>query len=186
KEIPMRETCPHCGSDKIIPNVPLLDYYGETGAFSATGEVQVHGAPEAWVFKDTATGKVSLRICGGCGHAELQVSNFAELYEKYQKIRGKPGDAEALPPSPPAWTVCISEGQQVKTQMQTIQDLLLRERIPAGAAYAAAKQFRRGSQAVVPVRDAEAGQALVNALQGLGVAAELAESQEAQGTGPPG
>jgi hypothetical protein len=77
------ETCPRCHSKKIVPDVPLLDHYGDTGFVANQAEVQVHGAPEAWFFKDTVAGKLSLRVCGECGYAELQVSNFRELYEKY-------------------------------------------------------------------------------------------------------
>ena len=84
----MQDTCPRCGSDKIIPNLPLLDHYGDVGAFSDQAEVQVQGAPQNWVFKDTAQGKLSLRVCGECGHAELSVSNFRELYARYEKTRG--------------------------------------------------------------------------------------------------
>jgi hypothetical protein len=65
----------------------LLDYF--MGHASAQAEVKVHGVPQAWVFKDSVAGKVSVRICRECGHAELQVSNFRELYEKYQKSRGQ-------------------------------------------------------------------------------------------------
>jgi hypothetical protein len=81
----MRDTCPRCGSNKIVPDVPMVDYYGDVGEMSTTSEVKVHGAPQAWVFKNTATGKLTVRICGECGHAELQVSNFRELYEKYER-----------------------------------------------------------------------------------------------------
>lgn len=83
----MHDTCPRCGSNKIVPNVPLVDPYGEVGQMSADAEVKVHGAPRAWVFKDTASGKLTVRICGECGHAELHVSNFRELYDKYAKSR---------------------------------------------------------------------------------------------------
>jgi RNA polymerase subunit RPABC4/transcription elongation factor Spt4 len=91
----MHDTCPRCGSDKLIPQVPLLDHYGDTGTWSDQAEVQVHGTPQAWVFKDTVAGKLSVRICGACGHAELQVSNFHELYEKY-KASGQLGATAPL------------------------------------------------------------------------------------------
>ena len=81
----MSLTCPDCGSDKIVPNVPLLDHYGNYGGHSSPTQVQVHGNPQAWVFKDTAVGKVSADICGECGHVAVRVSNFRELYEKYQQ-----------------------------------------------------------------------------------------------------
>jgi hypothetical protein len=79
------EKCRLCGSDKIIPDVPLLDHYGDTGIRSEQASVEVHGAPRAWVFTDSAEGKVSLSICGECGYAELRVSNPHELWMKYQK-----------------------------------------------------------------------------------------------------
>ena len=83
----MHDTCHRCGSNKIVPDLPLVDYYGEIGERSTNIEVNVHGAPQASVFKDTASGNLSVRICGECGHAELHVSNFRELYEKYEKSR---------------------------------------------------------------------------------------------------
>ena len=89
EEIMMQDPCPRCGSDKIIPDLPLLDHYGDVGGFANQAEVQVHGVPRAWVFKDTAEGKLTLRVCGECGHAELSVSNFRELYERYEKSRQK-------------------------------------------------------------------------------------------------
>jgi hypothetical protein len=79
----MHDTCPRCGSNKIIPDVPIVDCYDNV----SHSEVKIHGAPQAWVYKDTASGKLSVWICGECGHAELQVSNFRKLYEKYEKSR---------------------------------------------------------------------------------------------------
>jgi hypothetical protein len=81
----MALTCPECGSDKIVPAVPVTDYYGEMGEQSCEAEVKVQGNPRAWVFTDSAVGKLSADICGECGHATLRVSNFRELYEKYQQ-----------------------------------------------------------------------------------------------------
>ena len=80
----MDTECPRCGSDKIIPKVPLADRYGDAGAFSSPANVHVHGDPDAWFFKDTVAGQVTLRVCGGCGYAELNVANHRELYEKYR------------------------------------------------------------------------------------------------------
>jgi hypothetical protein len=64
-----------------------MDHYGDTGCWLEQAEVKVQGAPQALVFKDTVAGKLSVRICGGCGHADLRVSNFRALYEKYEKSR---------------------------------------------------------------------------------------------------
>ena len=80
-------TCPRCGWQKIIPDLPLPDHFGDVGGFSRDAQVEIHGAPHAWLFKETAAGKLLLRVCGDCGHAELFVSNFRELYERYQRSR---------------------------------------------------------------------------------------------------
>ena len=70
-----------------MPDLPLPDHYGDVGAFSRDAQVQVHGDPQAWIFKQTAAGKLTLRVCGHCGHADLFVTNFRELYERYQQSR---------------------------------------------------------------------------------------------------
>jgi uncharacterized OB-fold protein len=81
----MMAICPRCGSEKIIPGVPLLDRYGDVGGFHTPAEVQVHGAPQAWVFKDTVAAKLLADVCGECGNVELRVDDFRELYAKYLK-----------------------------------------------------------------------------------------------------
>ena len=86
----MHLECLRCGSQKLMHDMKLPDHYGDTGAFSKPAEVQVHGKPEAWIFKETSSGQISLTICGDCGYAELQVNNFRELYEKYQGANKKP------------------------------------------------------------------------------------------------
>jgi hypothetical protein len=85
----MHNTCPRCGSTKIIPDLPLTVevYTGGGGMGGGTADVKVCGAPQAWVFKDTASGGLTVRVCGECGHAELHVSNFRLLHEKYEKSR---------------------------------------------------------------------------------------------------
>jgi hypothetical protein len=80
----MTTSFPRCGSSKIISKVPLLDHYGDVGIFSSEACVEVHDQPGAWIFKDTITGKLTADICGECGHADLRVSNFRELYEKHR------------------------------------------------------------------------------------------------------
>ena len=80
-------TCLRCGSEKSIDRVPLLDYFGDAGILQRQASVNVQGAPEALLFKDISSGKLSVQICGDCGHAELWVSDFRELYEKYEKSR---------------------------------------------------------------------------------------------------
>ena len=83
----MSKTCLRCGSAKIMTGIPLDDHWGEWGTFKSPAQVQIHGQPQRW-NKDSAVGKVSAEVCGDCGYAELTVSNFKELYEKYLKAGG--------------------------------------------------------------------------------------------------
>ena len=77
--------CPKCDSDKIIPSLPLPDHYSDVGAFTRQAEIEIQGAPKAWVFKDETKGQISLSICGECGYAELRVSNAQLLWAAYQR-----------------------------------------------------------------------------------------------------
>lgn len=83
----MPNECLRCGSEKLMHNMQLPDSYGDTGGITKPAAVQVHGKPDAWIFKETATGQLSLTICGDCGYAELQVENFRELYEKHVRTQ---------------------------------------------------------------------------------------------------
>lgn len=83
----MPEKCARCGSEKIIPDVPLLDHIGDFGIRAEQSTVRVHGQPDALIMNDTAVGKVSASVCGSCGHAELFVSNARALYEKHAHSR---------------------------------------------------------------------------------------------------
>jgi hypothetical protein len=85
----MAEKCARCGSAHLIPDVPLRDHFGDLGMRSAQAEVEVQGRPDAWLFKAGMTGRLSVCICGECGHAELSVSNHRELYEKYRQSHGQ-------------------------------------------------------------------------------------------------
>jgi predicted nucleic-acid-binding Zn-ribbon protein len=87
RSLHMPLTCKHCGSDKIIPGVPLLDAYGEQGWLTKPQEVKVQGKPGAWVFKETATGNLLAKVCGECGYTELYTTHHRELYDAYQRSR---------------------------------------------------------------------------------------------------
>ena len=81
--------CRECGSEKVIPNVSLLDHYGDVGMRSDEATVEVHGTPGAWIFRDTAEGGVRLDVCGECGHADVRVRNARALWEKYRRARAE-------------------------------------------------------------------------------------------------
>lgn len=89
----MQETCSRCGSNKIIPPVPLSAPFGDLGTPVRT-QVQVSSAPQAWWFKDIGIGELFVRICGECGYADLQVSNYRKLYEKFERSQ-RPADSGA-------------------------------------------------------------------------------------------
>lgn len=81
----MNEKCRKCGSQKLIPLVPVQD----TGQY-ASGRLQAHvgfSNPEAWFFKGAVNARLSATICGDCGHTELTAENPAELYEAYLKAK---------------------------------------------------------------------------------------------------
>lgn len=82
----MPDTCPHCGSKKVIPDLQLsVEVDTGVGPGVGTADVRVQGNPQAWVFKDTVRGGLTVTVCGECGHADLNVSNFRALYEKYEQ-----------------------------------------------------------------------------------------------------
>jgi hypothetical protein len=60
-----------------------MDSYGDTGAFTHPAKVSVDRNPDAWIFKDTIFGEIIADICGVCGHVDLRVKNFDELYQNY-------------------------------------------------------------------------------------------------------
>lgn len=78
-------SCKECGSEKLIPNVPLQDHYGDLGGLSHQASLEVEANPKAWVFKGAVTGTLSAWICGECGYAELRVSNPQKLYAAYRR-----------------------------------------------------------------------------------------------------
>lgn len=85
----MNDKCRKCGSDRIIPLVPVQD----TGQY-ASGRLQAHVGftnPEAWLFKGAVNAKLSATICGECGSTELTAENPAELYEAYIATKSHSG-----------------------------------------------------------------------------------------------
>jgi hypothetical protein len=82
----MDNHCPRCGSEKVIPDLPLhVEVY--TGGGGLYGVAVEKGGGTADVHVGTASGGLTVRVCGECGHAELRAENFRLLYEKYEKSR---------------------------------------------------------------------------------------------------
>ena len=83
----MHDTCSRCGSKKIISDLPISVRVWTSQGGAGDGTAAVHVPAHATAFKDMVSGSVTARLCGECGHAELQVSNFRALYEKYEQTR---------------------------------------------------------------------------------------------------
>lgn len=83
--------CERCGSSKVIPRVPLWDHVGYGNSTVVELNVAVEGSPRAWLMKDRAVGPLLARVCGECGHVELFVENYQELYAKHLKSLGGEG-----------------------------------------------------------------------------------------------
>jgi hypothetical protein len=75
--------CAKCGSERIIPHVPLVGNFEHSTRLKAV----VIGNPDALILRDPLFGEVYANICGQCGHMELRVENSEELYEHYLKAR---------------------------------------------------------------------------------------------------
>jgi ribosomal protein L40E len=115
-----KRICLRCGSDKIIPNIPLIDIYGDLGRYSTQMRLSVHGNPSAWFFKDSESGLLTGFICGACGYTELKTEGFQKLYEKYVESLQKdaPPSEERRDQPPPAEEpsdpiVCLSCGASI-------------------------------------------------------------------------
>ena len=78
----MAQVCMKCGSDKIIPQVEIID----RGDYSAEGNltVAINEKPDAFVFKQRIRSGVSAKVCGNCGFIELYADDPESLYSAYQ------------------------------------------------------------------------------------------------------
>jgi hypothetical protein len=74
------DRCVKCQSDKIIPDLAVVD---RSGHMIQLG-VDVFEKPDALAFKGTHSDDFRARVCGACGHVELYLRNAAELYNVYR------------------------------------------------------------------------------------------------------
>lgn len=83
------DPCARCGSKKVIPNVHLKDRSTNLNTdHSLTAEVYEH--PEALLFRGAHQARLTARICGECGFADLYVENPQDLWAAYARtLRGK-------------------------------------------------------------------------------------------------
>jgi predicted nucleic-acid-binding Zn-ribbon protein len=69
----MDATCPKCGSDEILLDVPVVSSSDQFSAVPVSA--LVYNKPDAWIFKGPSPHRFVARICGGCGFAEFYVED---------------------------------------------------------------------------------------------------------------
>ena len=69
----MDMTCPKCGSNEILPDVPVVSSVDHVSAVPVSA--LAYNKPDARVFKGPVPHRFVARICGGCGFAEFYVEN---------------------------------------------------------------------------------------------------------------
>lgn len=76
----MNQKCHICQSDKIIPEVRIMDQ----GQYSDNKlKVGIDTKPQAILLKGWVQAEVRAWICGDCGHVELYVDKPQDLYKAY-------------------------------------------------------------------------------------------------------
>ena len=79
------ETCPKCGSTRIMPEVRVFAQYSANPKSDLF--VEAYERPDALIFKHAQRGTVKARVCADCGHTELFVTNPQELWAAHQKAQ---------------------------------------------------------------------------------------------------
>jgi len=82
------KNCSVCGSDKIIPDAPVMTHtnYGGSGLM-----VTVDRHPEALFIKERYEERLRAWICGECGHTHLFVKKPKRIYDVYKASQGEEG-----------------------------------------------------------------------------------------------
>lgn len=76
------QTCMKCGSNNIIPRVPVIDRGSRYFPLSA----MIIEKPDAMIFTHAHTFPISAWVCGECGYAEFYVEDAKGLKESYQRF----------------------------------------------------------------------------------------------------
>lgn len=80
------ENCSKCGSQKIIPNVKIIDR-ANAGAETNLTVVVYENPGGLPLLKGQHRGHLKAMICGDCGYTELLTTQADELWEAYQKAQ---------------------------------------------------------------------------------------------------
>lgn len=79
--------CSRCNSDKIIPNLTVVDRV-ET-MHNDHLAIEIHSKPGALVFKGTHRELIRATVCGECGNIDLTVDNPKGLWETYSQRKNQ-------------------------------------------------------------------------------------------------
>ncbi len=75
-------SCPHCQSEKIVPNVKVTDR-DETIYHSL--KIELHRNPKAIFFRKTKRFEVKAHVCASCGYVHMFIEQPNALWEAYQQ-----------------------------------------------------------------------------------------------------
>jgi hypothetical protein len=75
--------CSACGSKDLIPDLKIVDH----GLLDSKHDlaIEMHGKPNASIFKDTRRCVLRATVCADCGHVDLSVDNPGGLWHIYQR-----------------------------------------------------------------------------------------------------
>jgi hypothetical protein len=80
-------TCPACGSQRVIPDVAIIEYSSTVSPLRVQVPLK---NPESTsllgvipAVRDRMSGTLEARICGDCGHADVFSPEFRELWKAY-------------------------------------------------------------------------------------------------------
>lgn len=77
----MSQACSKCNSDRMIPNVRMLDRnHTYTMDFSA----EICEQPDALLFKGPVQVTITANICGNCGYCEFFANSPNELWQAHR------------------------------------------------------------------------------------------------------
>jgi hypothetical protein len=64
----------------------MIDRYGDFGFGKLPAEAHVPGKAGVF-FMEKVVGELTLDVCGDCGHGDIRVSNYREIYEAFLNAR---------------------------------------------------------------------------------------------------
>lgn len=81
--LPPGGVCSRCGSSMVIPNADVAGAQSPVVSLYAV----IERDPNAMIFKDPMTSKLSIAVCGSCGYVEMTAAGAHHLWAAYAKAR---------------------------------------------------------------------------------------------------